>query len=72
MGILSKVVYRVLAHPLKTIGLNGLSGLFGLFFAIDETDASNYLWDQLEALKSAPMLLGFQTEFKDHGQCRDS
>jgi hypothetical protein len=36
----------------------------GLFFTIDETDASNYLWDQFEALEPAPMLLGFQTEFK--------
>jgi len=44
----------------------------GLFFAIDETDASNYLWDQFEALESAPMLLSFQTEFKDHCQRGDS
>jgi hypothetical protein len=44
----------------------------GLFFAIDETDASNDLWDQFEALEAAPMLLSFQTEFEDHGQCRDS
>ena len=49
-----------------------LSSLLGLFFAIDETDASNYLWDQFEALEPAPMLLGFQAQFKDHGQCRDS
>jgi hypothetical protein len=44
----------------------------GLFFAIYELDAGNYLWDQLEALESAPMLLGFQTEFEGHGQRRDS
>ena len=42
-----------------------------MFFAIDESDASNYHWDQFEALKPAPMLLGFQAKFKDHGQCRD-
>ena len=49
-----------------------LSGQLGLFFAIDETDASNYLWDQFEALEPAPMLLGFQAQFKDHGQCCDT
>jgi hypothetical protein len=27
---------------------DGLSGLLVLFFAIDEADASNYLWDQFE------------------------
>jgi hypothetical protein len=43
-----------------------------LFFTIDESDTSNYLWDQFEALEQAPMLLGFEAEFKDHGQCRDS
>ena len=49
-----------------------LSSLLGLFFAIDETDASNYLWDQFETLEPAPVLLRFQTEFEDHGQSGDS
>jgi len=49
-----------------------LGGLLGLFFAIDESDAGNYLWNQFEALEPTPMLLGFQAEFKDHGQCCDS
>jgi hypothetical protein len=44
----------------------------GLFFAMEETNASDYLWDQFEALEAAPMPLGFQAEFKDHGRCRDS
>jgi len=48
-----------------------LSGLLGLFFAIDETDASNDLWNQFEFLEAAPMLLGLQSEFKDHRQGRD-
>jgi hypothetical protein len=43
----------------------------GLFFAIDETDASNDLWNQFETLEPAPMLLGLQTEFEDHRQGRD-
>jgi hypothetical protein len=37
-------------------------------FFVDETDASNYLWDQFEALEPTPMLLGFQSEFEDHCQ----
>ena len=57
---------------LKTIGLKWLSGLFGLFFAIDQTNASNYLWDQLKTLEPTPMFLGLQAEFEDHGQCCDS
>jgi hypothetical protein len=40
----------------------------GLFFTIDETDTSNYLWNQFESLQPAPMLLGFQTKFEDHRQ----
>jgi hypothetical protein len=44
-----------------------LSGLSGLFFTIDESDARNYLRDQFEALEAAPMFLGFQAQFKDHG-----
>jgi hypothetical protein len=44
----------------------------GLFFAIDESNTGNYLWDQFEALEPAPMLLGFQAELEDHGQCGDA
>jgi hypothetical protein len=43
-------------------------GFLALFFAIDETDTSDDLRDQLEPLESAPMFLGLQAEFKDHGQ----
>jgi hypothetical protein len=67
--ILSKLVYRGRAHPCEN---NWLGGLLGLFFAMEETNASDYLWDQFEALEAAPMPLGFQAEFKDHGRCRDS
>jgi len=49
-----------------------LSGLLGVFLAIYELDAGNYLWNQLETLEPAPMLLSCQTEFEDHGQRRDS
>ena len=38
-----------------------------MFFTIYETDAGNDLLDQFEALQPAPMLLGFQTKFEDHG-----
>jgi hypothetical protein len=63
LEILSNVVYRRRAHPFVE---DQLSGLLGLFFAIDEADASNDLWDQFESFEAAPMLLGLQTEFKDH------
>jgi hypothetical protein len=48
-----------------------LGGLLGLFFAIDELNADDDLGDEFKALKSTPMLLGFQGEFKDHRQGRD-
>jgi len=32
------------------VKMTGLGGLLGLFFSIDESDTSNYLWDQFEAL----------------------
>ncbi len=67
--ILSKVVYRGWAHPFK---ITWLGGLLSLFFAIDESDTGDYLWNQFEALKPTPVLLGFQAEFKDHGQGCDS
>jgi hypothetical protein len=54
------------------VKMTGLGGLLGLFFSIDESDTSNYLWDQFEALEPAPMLLGFQAELKDHSQCCDT
>jgi hypothetical protein len=43
----------------------------GLSCAIDEAAASSHLWNQFESMESAPMLLGFQSEFKDHRQGRD-
>jgi hypothetical protein len=62
-------VHRRRAPPCLNVWLTvWLSGLFGLFFAIVETDANNYFWNQFESLDPAPMLLGFQTEFEDHRQ----
>jgi hypothetical protein len=41
-----------------------LSGLLGLFFAIDETDASNDLWNQFKSLQPAPVLLASRPSLK--------
>ena len=49
----------------RILFLKIISGLLGLFFAIDEADSRNDLWNQL-SFEAAPMLLGLQTEFKDH------
>jgi hypothetical protein len=40
--------------------------------AIHEQDAGDDLRDQIEALEPAPIFLGLQAEFKDHGQGCDS
>jgi hypothetical protein len=39
----------------------------GLFFTSTKRTPVNDLLDQFEALQPAPMLLGFQTKFEDHG-----
>ena len=49
-----------------------LGGLFGLFFSIDEFHADNDFGDQFRTVEPTPMFLGFQSQFKDHSQCRDS
>jgi hypothetical protein len=37
------------------------------FHSIDKLDADDYFWEQGGSVESAPMFLGFDTEFKNHG-----
>jgi hypothetical protein len=60
------------AHPVEMISKVSLGSLLDLFLTVDEFDARYDFGEQFRAVEPAPMLLGFQAEFKYHGQCRDS
>ena len=49
-----------------------LGGLLDLFLTVDEFDARYDFGEQFRTVEPAPVFLGFQAQFKDHGQCRDS
>ena len=70
--ILSKVVYAERAHPVEMISKVSLGGLLDLFLTVDEFDARYDFGEQFRTVEPAPVFLGFQAQFKDHGQCRDS
>jgi len=69
---LSKVVYAERAHPVEMISKVSLGGLLDLFLTVDEFDARYDFGEQFRTVEPAPVFLGFQAQFKDHGQCRDS
>ena len=70
--ILSKVVYAERAHPVEIISKVSLGSLLDLFLTVDEFDARYDFGEQFRAVEPAPVFFGFQAQFKDHGQCRDS
>jgi len=72
LEILSKVVYAERAHPVEMISKVSLGGLLDLFLTVDEFDARYDFGEQFRTVEPAPVFLGFQAQFKDHGQCRDS
>jgi len=60
------------AHPVEMISKVSLGSLLDLFLTVDEFDARYDFGEQLRAVEPAPMLLGFQAEFKTMVSCRDS
>ena len=70
--ILSKVVYSERVHPVEMISKVSLGSLLDLFLTVDEFDARYDFGEQFLAVEPAPVFLGFQAQFKDHCQCRDS
>ena len=64
-----KVVYKRQAHPCYN---NWLGSLLDLFLTVDEFYARYDFGEQFRAVEPAPVFLGFQAQFKDHGQCCDS
>ena len=49
-----------------------LGSLLDLFFTVDEFDARYDFGERFRTVEPTSMFLGFQAEFKDHSQCRDS
>ena len=49
-----------------------LGSLLNLFLTVDGCDARYDFGEQFRAVEPAPVFLGFQAQFKDHCQCRDS
>jgi hypothetical protein len=56
---------------MELIGL-WLGSLLCLFFTIDEANTGDYLRDQFEAMKPAPVFLSFHAEFEHHCERSDS